>query len=534
MGMADARDRTVATNYLQETLEDFKNMNFSKIKDEPITLIPGTKYHRGSIVLDLEKQGEVVTLKKIITQIRWIDRAGNIKTEEASTLIYNKPNTSEVSYAAGIILYADPYYAIIPDSTVELYAEIQDENGNTITDWEGDISFSFIIPTPNDDYNPVGYINNPSRTKDDTDNVSVYTNNGQANIIFHSFPVGENESVNGIEKIQAYAILDGVGEVIDTVNIRVTTGAVAIILTPATKEDRILPAGGNSTINVTVVKADYKTPIIYSGLITFNVSDTLIGSLSPSILNSVSDDINNPTTVNLMSTGTPGTIEVTASAPDLDMGYTEVIFTGQANSILVSTKKKSIYPNEEITVTVTIVDENNTPVVFGASSDLKKITLDASPDYGIFDDTSNPIELTFAGEKFKTSDFKASSFGEFPQEVTFSASDSLGELNPGFAKIDILSPLVAHHIFVTYGPSFIELDKEVQHFSVIDAFMYNEDGNEIVYGKSIVFDTDFGTFLSSGASSTTLTGGLATASLYPTDGLLETKIAKIQIYSNDL
>ena len=29
-GMADARDRTVATNYLQEKIEDFKNMNFNK------------------------------------------------------------------------------------------------------------------------------------------------------------------------------------------------------------------------------------------------------------------------------------------------------------------------------------------------------------------------------------------------------------------------------------------------------------------------------------------------------------------------
>jgi len=488
MGMADARDRTVATNYLREAIEDFKNMNFNKVKDEPITLIPDTKFHRGSIVLDLEKKGEVVTLKKVITQVRWMDRKGNIKTEEASTILYNKPNTSEVSDAAGIILYASPYYAIIPASEVALFAEIKDNNGNTITDWEGDISFSFIIPTPNDDYNPVGYINNPLRTKDDPDTIIVHTTNGTATIGFISFAVAPGSSVDGVEKIQASATLDVVGEVTDTVNIRVTTGAVGILLTPADGDD-VLPINETSTINVTVVKADYQTPIAYSGTITFNVSNLDIGSLSTPTINFVSDDIDDPTTVNLMSTGTPGVVEITASAPDLDMGYTEVTFTGAPKSILVSAKKKSIYPNEETTITITIVDENNKPVSFGEADTPKTVVITDTPDdYGTLNGSAGFINLKFKGENSQTCIFKASSTGEFPQEITISANDSGGELNSGSTNIEILSPLVAHHIDVTFDPLIIELDEDpmTPSDSDITAIMKSEDG-DIVYGNFITF-----------------------------------------------
>ena len=41
MGMADARDRTVATNYAQEKMEDIRNKSFDKITDESPANIPG-------------------------------------------------------------------------------------------------------------------------------------------------------------------------------------------------------------------------------------------------------------------------------------------------------------------------------------------------------------------------------------------------------------------------------------------------------------------------------------------------------------
>jgi len=533
MGMADARDRTVATNYLREMIEDFKNMDFNKVKDEAITLIPGTKFHRGAIVLDLEKKDNIVTLKKVITQVRWIDRKGEIKIEEASTLLYNKPNTSEVSGAAGIILYASPYYAIIPASEVALFAEIKDNNGNTITDWEGDISFSFVIPTPNDDYNPVGYINNALRTKDDTDTIIVHTTNGKANITFYSFAVGPDESVDGIEKIQASADLGGPEDVTDTVNIRVTTGAVGIILEPATEEDRILAAGGTANINLTVVKADYSTPIAYDKPITLSAVGP--GTLSTTTISTVPTD---GTPFALTSTGTPGVVEVTASAPDLDMGYTEVTFTGEPESIIVSSKKRSIYPGDETLITVTIVDINNKPVSFGAIGDSKTITLSVSPDYGVFDDNSdpnddsNPIDLTFEGEDYKTCFFKAS-IDSPPEDVTIAASG--GGLNSGSTTIEILSLLIAHHIYVRPPfPSIIELDIPGSH-SGITAIMKSEEG-DVVFGKSIIFEIieGEGSFSSDSPNpSIELIGGEVEAILHPFNVYVTIKTI-INIYSPDL
>ena len=520
MGMADARDRTVATNYLRETIEDFKNMNFNKVKDEPITLIPGTKFHRGSIVLDLEKKDEVVTLKKVITQVRWMDRKGNIKTEEASTILYNMPNTSEVSNAAGIILYAQPYYTILPNMTVLLTAEIKDNTGNTINDWTGNITFSIVTDPPND--TPVGYIT--------PDPQIVYTTDGTASIIFHAINVEEGVSIEGIEKIQASANLTEVGEVTDTVNIRVSTGAVGIILEPA-EGDEILPTDETAIINVTIVKADYITPIAYSGDITLSTKGP--GTLSTNTINGIPSG---QTTVTLSSTGTPGVVEITASAPDLDMGYTEVTFTGEAKSILVSAKKKYIYPDEETTITVTIVDENNKPVSFGEAGTPKTVVITDFPDdYGTLNGSTGFINLTFEGENSQTCIFKASSIGEFPQEITISANDSGGELNSGSTNIEILSPLVPHHIDVTFDPSIIELDDDPIIPSDITAIMKSEDG-AIVYGNFITFEitNGVGSFSSDVSTlETTLTGGMATATLYPYY-VTSTTIAYIEIYSNDL
>jgi len=471
MGMADARDRTVATNYLREMIEDFKNMDFNKVKDEPITLIPGTKFHRGAIVLDLEKKGSVTNLKKVVTQVRWIDRKGEIKTEEASTILYNTPNTSEVSNAAGIILYATPYYTILPTHEVELTAEIKDENGNIRTDWEGDVTFSIITNPPNDP--SVGDITTPQ---------PVEANNGVATCTFLAI---EGDTVEGIEKIQASAILDVVGEVTDTVNIRVSTGAVGIILKPDVGHE-ILPVGDSATINITVVIADYTTTIDYSGNITLSAEG--LGTLSTTTINEV------PSTgamVTLTSTGTPGVVGITASAPDLDMGYTEVTFTGEPESILVSSVKNSIYPGEETTITVTIVDINNTPVGFD-----EVVTLNIPSDYGIFNDNSNSIDLSFTGESSLTSIFTASLTSPLGN-VTISASG--GGLT-GSTNIEILNPLIPHHIELFAFPLSIDVFG-VETSTTITATIYDDNNEKITnYDKIITFiakddlGSDFGTF----------------------------------------
>ena len=85
MGMADARDRTVATNYAQEKMEDIRNKSFDKITDESPANIPGTKFERKVDVAD-EVAGK---LKKVTTEVSWSDRDANSKYVVIETLIYN-------------------------------------------------------------------------------------------------------------------------------------------------------------------------------------------------------------------------------------------------------------------------------------------------------------------------------------------------------------------------------------------------------------------------------------------------------------
>jgi len=91
MGMADARDRTVATNYAQKKMEDIKNGPFGEIVDDPANPddppadIPGTKFKRKVTVAD-EIANE---LKKVDTVISWNDRNSIYKEVKLETLIYN-------------------------------------------------------------------------------------------------------------------------------------------------------------------------------------------------------------------------------------------------------------------------------------------------------------------------------------------------------------------------------------------------------------------------------------------------------------
>jgi len=458
MGMADARDRTVATNYLRETIEDFKNMDFNKVKDETIALIPGTKFHRGAIVLDLK--GEGGNLKKVIAQVRWTNREGNIKTEEASTILYGKLKTSEVSTAAGIIIYAYPYYTILPDKIVDLTAEIKDKNGNTITDWEGDIIFSIVTDPPNSP--PVGYINSDPQT--------IHTTNGTASIIF----TAEGESLEGIEKIQAKANLTEVGYVTDTINIRVSTGAVSIILSPA---EESLPKDGSTDITVTVVKADYETIAVeYSGEINLTASGP--GNLSDTTI-TITSGVG---TVTLTSNGTPGVVEVTASVPDLDMGFTEVTFTGSPEYIKVSAENYSMHIDDSNTITVSIEDINGKEVNFAGTIGLE-IT-GSSTGNGSF----NPILLIFSDTSSETSSFEASEVGS----VIIKASDQNPieeeKLTEGDTPypINISEALVPHHIeLYTVFPS-VKADGE--ETSIITATVYDEDDNKVTnYSGTITF-----------------------------------------------
>jgi len=469
MGMADARDRTVATNYLQEAIEDFKNMDFNQVKNSPITQIPDTKFSRGTYVLNLKEIDGVVTLKKVITQVRWIDRKGNIKTEKASTIIYNKPDTSEEGEeATELVLYAESYYTILPEHQVNLIAEIKDENGN-IYDWDGPVTFSINVPSPG-----VGIITTlqPSQAT-----------SGVANCIFTA---NEGDDVEGTERIQATATVDG-NDLTDTVNIRVTTGPVGIILEPDTEEDRVREAGVGvfSTINLTVVKADYIIPIHYDGLITLSAEGP--GTLSDTTFSIVETE---GETFTITSDNTPGIVEITASAPDLDMGYTEITFTGEPASIIIAPEKNTIYPGEEIDITVTIVDENNVAVEYD-----EEVNLSATPDYGSF--SPNYVDFGSTSLLELESTFTAYTEALPGEKITLQAIS--GSLS-GSAEITILSLLTPKYLKLFAHPTSFNMVEGVT-YPTITATVKDVSGQEIVttYNTSISFyskigETNFGGF----------------------------------------
>jgi prepilin-type N-terminal cleavage/methylation domain-containing protein len=467
MGMADARDRTVATNYLREAIEDFKNMDFDQIKSTPTTPIPDTKFSRGTYVLKLEEIDGIVTLKKVITQVRWIDRKGNIKTEKISTIIYNKPATSEVGdTATKLVLYAQSYYSIMPTKEVNLLAEIKDENGN-IYDWNGTIDFLVITDPANTP--PVGSLNSSS----------VPAVSGVANCIFTA--ISEEElaalggDVEGTERIEATATVDG-KYLTDTVNIRVTTGPVGILIEPVSGEDdRVLAAGAGveSNLKLYVVKADYETHVAYDSPITLSADGP--GTLSEITIASVDTD---GIPFECISDGTPGIVEITASAPDLDIGYIEITFTGEPASILVTPDKKSIYPDEDIGITVTIVDVNNVPVSFSGN-----VNLSALPaDYGSFNENS----LSFTGQSsLDTTVFTADSNATPGDTITIQAN--AGDLS-GSTEITILSSLTPYYLDIFVHPTSFDLILG-KIYPTITATVYDENGTEIVttYNTDISF-----------------------------------------------
>ncbi len=146
-GMADARDRTVATNYAREAMEDIKNMDFEKIATTTRSVTDGNRKYR----IDVNLIEASDTFKKVYTVVSWKDRNGETKTVDSSLTV----NFTEVfaSDAAKIVLFADSY-SIINDplseySSTDIIAVIKDINGNTISDWEeGDVTFEIISSAP--------------------------------------------------------------------------------------------------------------------------------------------------------------------------------------------------------------------------------------------------------------------------------------------------------------------------------------------------------------------------------------------------
>jgi len=433
MGMVDARDRTVATNYVQEKMEELKNADFDTVVDESSSPIVGDiKFSRNVNVEYIDGSTNLIVagptnLKRVTTTVNWADRNSVAKKVESSLLLQNTQFTP--GDAARISLYADPYNVVLPvTSSTTIIALIKDKSGNTIFDWDGsDITFTIISEVPVEGLGTLS-------------DYAVTPVQGRASVIFTS---SEEESEGTVTVEASVTTSDGLNTFTNTIDINITWGAVQIELIP---NPASIYANGISQSIITAVMKNAAGDKVTEGShdITFTVAGegTLIGSTTVS----TSDG---EITIVLQSTLTPGIATVTASSPELFSGSCDVRTSGEPAGITLSASPNPMYSDDTSVVTVTIVDVNGVPVAPTSSID---IILDVSGG------TLDNYLITFTDENSQTRTFIPTPT-DTQFEATVEASGSFdGEPKTAILTILVKPLLLAHHIDLNTNPPSIPAD----------------------------------------------------------------------------
>jgi len=492
MGMADARDRTVATNYMREIMEDIKNTDFEKIKEKEGT---------GTVTISGETFTKVVTveastnLKKVSTIIYWDNYTKSVKSD---MLIHFIQTTA--GDPSRIMLFANPY-KITPstettNSTSTITAIVKDKKGNNVNSWSGDITFS-ITYTSGSDYGSFSTTSSLITT-------TVNTSNGQASVNYIA-PESEVDII-----IEAFAT----DLASDSVTITVTSGAVKIALS-VPDNNNILSPGDNTIITAKLVDADNDLIIGTSADITFSVSGP--GNLAspttrPTFLGTVDID--------LSTSSTPGTITVTASSPNLDPGTINIITGGNIN---LTSSYNSIPKGESENITITIKDLNGIPINYYGD-----IELTSSSDEGVTGNFSPNPPITFIGSISSTFSYSVDSLSP-TGTLTITASDLKGILNSDSISFNITQALIPDHITVTADPQNLKADGT--SISNITANVKTEDNRTVEsYQYAINFEISDGELGSIIPTPVTPNNGIAETELHSYN---KTGVATINVNSLD-
>ena len=525
-GMADARDRTVATNYAREAMEDIKNMDFEYISAVSLEQISGTKYKR-EVSVEENVEGSP-NLKKITVRVIWEKRNGDNINVETSMLINKIEFLPDV--ASKLLLYVAPYNIILPiEGSVNLIAVVKDAKGNTVTAWDGNITFSIMgvtIDGVDDEEGEIScYLKNENIEQGSIEQgqeITVDPINGIAEMKLYT---GDQSTLEADEigniNVSAETSSAETGELSDSVNIKVTQGAVKIDL--ISKQDSIetntIKIDSNTEIIAKLVDAEGDKVSAGEAEIIFNVSGegTLIAPLTK-------DTENQQTSITLTASNTPGVATVTASADNLLPGTIDIYVTGLPESIYVEVNPNYIYTDQDALVTVTLKDINGITVV--AENDIS-IDLSISPDLGEFTDDQITI---FSGNSSGSTTFTPNLTGI--GDGIIHAVDLAGILTTGEAAIIVADTLVADHIDVSASPSSIEAGGNTP--SIITAVIKSaEPENDTVYNYSedIIFTitSDIGCFsvFDSGYKVISLTNGVSSDDFKYQDG-----VAWVKLYSN--
>jgi len=511
MGMADARDRTVATNYAREAMEDIKNMDFESISSTSLEQIGTTKYKREISVED-NIEGSP-NLKKVTTRVFWHKRDGESLNIETSMLINQMEFFPDVP--SRLLLYVTPYNIIFPyNDFANLIAVVKDEKGNTVTDWDEDITFTIESINPSDDIS--GYLENDIG---ETGNImTINPINGIATIMLYS---GEASTLDADEigniNVSAKTSSAETGELSDSVDVKVTLGAVKIGL--ISKQDSIetntIKIDSNTEIIATLV--DTKSYKVSEGEaeIIFNVSG--VGSLSDPLTRITE---NQQTSITLTASNTPGVATVTASANNLLPGTIDVYVTGPPQSIYVEVNPNHIYMDQTADVIVTLKDINGNTVDAEEDVNIELSLTGDSVGQGRFDNLPTSMVLISIGNSSGSSIFYPTATGN----ATVQAVDSGNELTTGFAAITIASALEAKYIEVDTSTSGIKAGGDSS--STITAEIKSLDGITVSsYEDEIIFTTNKGSFSPTDPNKINIS--TIEEGVYYQNG-----VAKVELYSN--
>jgi len=464
MGIADARDRTVATNYARKAMEDIKNMDFEKITTQFRDFIGGTKFEKEVIVQ------ESTNLKKVTTNIYWKDRNGNTKTVGADTLIHFVQTTAGA--ANRIMLIADPYN-ILAFGTSVLTAVVKDSKGNTVSTYSDDISFSIISAS--------GTLLSST----------VSPNQGIATTTFTASTTEGDVIIEASSRDLSS----------DTVTIKITNPEAPVKIN-LTAEPMFMTPGSTSLITAEIVNAG-------GVIVTDDVDDITFSISGPGYLSNQTDLINGVVEITLTSNVTPATITVTASATGLEPGVANVITGGK---IYLSASPISVPVNEKSEITVTTKDINGVLINYVN-------TINLNIDGSSTGSGSLPSSVAFDGS---TSSTTVTFTAIFEGDVIIVAEDQAGILTLADPiTLNIIPTLIPDHIEVYANPSSIEAGGT--DTSTITARIKTEDGIAVnSYTDLIIFTTTEGTFPNGEKEINTndtvnviYNDGVATVQLYP-------------------
>lgn len=499
MGMADARDRTVATNYMREAMENVRNMDFEEIATTTRSVTDGNKKY----IIDVNLVESTETFKKIYTVVSWKDRNGETRTVNSSLTV----NFIEVyaSDAAKIVLFAESY-AILntpttsPEASTEVIAVIKDINGNTVTDWdEGDITFQNVSsPTAYGEF-PGGF------------SIDVTPIEGRASTTFTSMGIynaatAPTDDYFVLQEIRASVYLpDEAKTVTDTMTIKISDGPVKIIV-DANPKSVLADPTNYSVITASVQNAAgvilNKNQIFNDLEITFNAYDEgRFENNSTTYTASIPYDSSTGTgnepaivTVNLYSTGIPAMVNVLVTSPNLESGSTSVTFIGEPVAISISADPNPIYEDDAdgSEIKVVLLDSNN--YITSPIDSSITVTL-----VGTDNGTGGSIALSTL--TFNISDMeKTTTFVGQNSTGTYSIDASSDGLTGASVTINVISSLVPHHIKLeVVGDDNIPADGIST--AIIRTTVCDESGKTVTtYNGTITFETTKGIFTNNGSN----------------------------------